>query len=546
MTPEAPRNSWWPMIAIALGQAQMSWNINALPVSIGGISAEFGTAPTLVVTAIVAHSLGIAGFTMLGAKLGARFGPLRVFRSATVLFLAAMLMMTTSASPAVLVAAQVLAGLAAAAIIPALVVLTAHHYKGGQRARALSVLGAVQAVATVVAFFVAGVVGTRFGWRYSFGLLLPISLLVLLLSLRLTPVKPVPGLAIDRVGVVLAAGAVVLISLGFDSLENMGWLLAGRAAPFDVFGLSPAPIMIVCGVVGLQMFIAWVQRRVATGRAPLLAPLVIESREDRATVSSMVSITMIGKAITFLIPLYMQVIQGRSSLQTAIAMIPYQLAVLVAAILVVRLYSRMSPRRIARHAFAIVILGTLLLGLIIRNTWDDWYVVLGLMLVGLGQGALATMLFNVLVNASPVEYAGDVGALRGTVSHLAAAVGTAVTGAFVVAVLSANIQRALVDHPTIQPELISQVPLDNVTFLGNDQLRDLLSRTTATPEQVEAAMVINSDARLRALKLTFLLLTGLGLLAFVPAGRLPDHLPGAMAADRDSPPRGVPQPGRRR
>ena len=47
------------MAAIAMGQAQMSWNINALPVSIGGISAEFGTAPTTVVTAIVAYSLGV-------------------------------------------------------------------------------------------------------------------------------------------------------------------------------------------------------------------------------------------------------------------------------------------------------------------------------------------------------------------------------------------------------------------------------------------------------------------------------------------------------
>ncbi len=53
-----------------MGQAQMSWNINALPVSIGGISAEFGTAPSTVVTAIVAYSLGVAGFTMLGARLG--------------------------------------------------------------------------------------------------------------------------------------------------------------------------------------------------------------------------------------------------------------------------------------------------------------------------------------------------------------------------------------------------------------------------------------------------------------------------------------------
>lgn len=117
------KTSWWPMAAIAMGQAQISWNINALPISIGGISAEFSTPPTTVVTAIVAYSLGVAGFTMLGAKLGQRFGALRVFRWMTAVFLAAMVVMTSSASPAVMIAAQTLAGLASAAIIPALVVI---------------------------------------------------------------------------------------------------------------------------------------------------------------------------------------------------------------------------------------------------------------------------------------------------------------------------------------------------------------------------------------------------------------------------------------
>jgi hypothetical protein len=110
-------------------------------------------------------------------------------------------------------------------------------------------------------------------------------------------------------------------------------------------------------------------------------------------------------------------------------------------------------------------------------------------------------------------------------SNLAIAVGAAVTGALVVGILSANLQRAFVDHPTIPPELISRVDLDSVTFVSNDRLLEMMSRTAATPEQVEAALQINSDARLRALKLTFLLLAGLGLRAFVPAGRLPDYRP---------------------
>ena len=205
------KTSWLPMAAIAMGQAQMSWDINALPVSIGGISAEFSTAPTTVVTAIVAYSLGVAGFTMLGARLGQKFGPLRVFRWMTAVFLVAMVIMTSSASPAVMIAAQALAGLASAAIIPSLV---AHHCKGRQQATALGVLGAVQAIATVVAFFIAGVVGTYFGWRYSFGLLIPLSIGVLLFSRHLTPVERMPGLRIDRRGVVLAAVAVTLPSTG--------------------------------------------------------------------------------------------------------------------------------------------------------------------------------------------------------------------------------------------------------------------------------------------------------------------------------------------
>lgn len=35
------KQSWFPMVVIAMGKAQMSLNINALPVSIGGILEEF-------------------------------------------------------------------------------------------------------------------------------------------------------------------------------------------------------------------------------------------------------------------------------------------------------------------------------------------------------------------------------------------------------------------------------------------------------------------------------------------------------------------------
>ena len=73
-----------------------------------------------------------------------------------------------------------------------------------------------------------------------------------------------------------------------------------------------------------------------------------------------------------------------------------------------------------------IALALLWLAFVVRNDWSEFPVLIGLIVFGIGQGALVTLLFNVLVTASPKELAGDVGSLRGTANNLAAAVGTAV------------------------------------------------------------------------------------------------------------------------
>jgi len=520
------RESWLPMLIIAMGQAQMSLNINAMPVSIGGIVTEFQTAPTTVGTAIVAHSVAVAGFAMLGAKLGQKFGSLEVFRVGSAMLLASMVMMTFSPSAVVMIVAQVIAGLAAAAIVPTLVVLIVENYSGAQQAKALGILGAVQAMAAVTAFFVAGIVGTYLGWRYAFGLVVPFSALTLLLSMRLKAVPKVPDVKIDGVGAFLAAVSVSLISIGFNCLYEWGLVLAKAQAPFSVLGLSPALAMIVAGVLGIQLFIAWAQRRQARQLTPLLSLRVIASPREHAAAVAMMAIFMLANALTFLVPLYIQMVQGRTSLATAVAMIPYQLAVLAAAIFVLGLYDRLTPRQIARYSFMLVSAGLLLLGVEIHRGFSDALVVLGLVVFGLGQGALATLLFNVLVTYAPKQFAGDVGSLRGTIKNLAAGIGTAAAGALAVGILNVNVQRGVVDNPAIPPELIRQVDLDRANFVSNARLKNVMTSTTATPAQIAEAVRINTDARQRALELSFLLLGGVALLVIVPVGRLPGYVRG--------------------
>jgi hypothetical protein len=116
--------------------------------------------------------------------------------------------------------------------------------------------------------------------------------------------------------------------------------------------------------------------------------------------------------------------------------------------------------------------------------------------------------------------------VRGVTNNLAASVGTAVMGALVVGLLSAAVMSSLTENPIITTELQAQVELDNLDFVSNDRLEERLKSTTATPEQVAEAVRINTEARLRALKIAFFVLGLVFLLATFPARALPRYVPG--------------------
>jgi len=531
-----PQARWLPMVIIAMAQILLIFNISTLQVSIEGIVSSFNAPATAVGTAIVTYSLVVAGFIMLGAKIGRSFGSRRVFRTMVVLFGAAMMLMTFSRGIVTVIFAQIIAGAAAAALVPALVVLVADNYKGDQQKKALGWLAGALPLGIVLAFLIAGSLSTWLGWRYTFGFLVVLSAVIYMLSNTLNPVAGRSRVSIDVVGVVLSALAIFLISVGANNLTHWGLLLAASRAPLNILDMSPAPIMIVGGIFLVQAFFVWSEMRRESGKPQLIALEVLETGKERAALFSLFIIGALGSAITFLVPLYVQVVQGRSGLQTAVAVIPYSLSSFVAAVLVVRAFDHLSPRRIARYSFLIVFVGVALLAVAIRNDWETFMVVVSMALAGLGEGALMTLLFNVLVTASPKELAGDVGSLRGVANNLASGVGTALASALVVGVLGTSVHRELVHNPVIPNELKMEMNLDSVPFISNNQLRRTLARTAATPKQVAEAERINTDVRLVALKVSLFTFAGLALLAYFPAAGLPDYVPGEVPASRPEAP----------
>jgi MFS family permease len=518
------------MIVIAMGQMLMSFNVASLPVSMGGMVESFGVPPTTIGTAVVLYSLGVSGFIMLGAKLGQRFGSKIFFQAAVGLFLLAMVTMVVSPTAEIMLAGQGLAGFAGAALVPTLVVLIADHYHGKQQAEAVGWLGSARAIAGVLAFVIVGTVATVLSWRWAFGLLIVHASAILLLSTRLKKSVGKPQVGIDVFGVVLSATGIILITFGFNNLRNWGVLLPRPAAPFDVAGISPAPVLIVIGVAFVAAFLAWTQRQTSRGKTPLMALEVVDSPREWMTALALFLIVGVEGAINFAVPLYIQIVQGRPAIQTSIAMMPFMLTVFFTAILIVRLYSRFAPRQIASAAFLLVAIGTAWLAYTVRNDWSVPPVIVGLVIVGLGQGALVTLLFNVLVTAAPKDLAGDVGSLRGVTQNLAAAVGTALVGALLVGILSMSIVANATNNPVIAAELKDEVDLTNLNFFSDVQLKDRLGNTSATDRQMEEALSINAEARIRALKIGFMCLSCIAVLALLPCRWLPAYRPGEIAS----------------
>ena len=520
--------SWLPLIVVVLTQIQASFAVNALTVSMQGITSDLDTPATSVGTAITAGTFSMAAFILLGAKVGARFGTRRVFQIAVGIHAAAMACVALSLSPAMLFIAQASSGAVIALIAPALTVFIATNYKDEQQARAIGLLAAAIPAAGVLALLIAGWFATTIGWRYSFGLMVVLGAVNLLLSFRLKSVPAQPNLKIDWTGAITAAVAIILLSFGFSGLSTWGVWFATDQAPFQILGLSPAPLLILLGLIAGQLFFRWIRKRQDAKLSRIFDLRVLASRSELSVTACMGLMLFVGTAANFLIPLYMQMVQGLSSIETSFSIIPYTLSIFLASTFVAFLYAKFPPRTIAQAGFVVVAGALILIAFTIRNDWGQIIVVLGLILLGLGQGAIVALVFNTLLSAVPKQLAGDVGAWRGLVHNLSGSVGIAVASAFAVGMLASLIASGAAAHPEVSDELISKVNISDANFMTNEQVEATIGDRAGSPAELAAAVEVNAEARLRALQYSLLGLAGLALLAIVPAGGMPGRMRGDL------------------
>ena len=189
------RASWFPLAIVMLCQIQVSFN--AFNVSIEGIVHDLDIPATSVGLALTTSTFAMAGFVLLGARVGAKIGPRKALHIGMIGPTIAAITIALTNQGWMLFAVQALNGATVALAAPALTVVIASNYHGKQQGQAIGFLASAIPLAQVVSLLLAGALASSVGWRWSFVVLSVIGVVNLVLIGRLAPIDPHPEVVID-------------------------------------------------------------------------------------------------------------------------------------------------------------------------------------------------------------------------------------------------------------------------------------------------------------------------------------------------------------
>ncbi len=207
--------------------------------------------------------------------------------------------------PLVLIS-RVAEGIAAGIIQPIPAVIILHAFKPHEQGRAGGLFGMGVVLAPAIAPALGGVLTDLLGWRSTFFMVVPVTLLSLWLGLKLVPHSSPGGASVgentaglDWFGLTLGAGGTLCLLNGMAQLHNEP--------------RGPALMLLVLAVLLLAGFVFWQKMLLDRGRKPLMDLRLFNCRPFvmGCIVSAVYGTAMFGS--TYLLPLFMQMGIGLSA-----------------------------------------------------------------------------------------------------------------------------------------------------------------------------------------------------------------------------------------
>src|SRR4051794_2667317 len=412
------------ILPLAPAQFICSFAGSNMNVMITDISDDLDTDVKGVQTAITLFLLIMAILMIPCSKLTDRWGRKRCFIGGLTLYGIGALISAVSPNLGVLIIGNsVFEGVGTALLIPPVYILATLWFSDvTSRAWAFGAISGLGGVGAAAGPLIGGIIATGISWRAAFVFQALVVATIIVLSRRLVdPLPADPTRPFDALGAILSAVGMFFVVFGI--------LQAG----------TRHVVFVACVALGLAFlvgFFLYIRARERAGKEPLLSTALFRNRTCNLALVTQNIQWLLLMGVSFVVSVFLQEVRGYSAIGTGVVFTAATVGVLVSSFAAQRLAKRYAQRTLIVAGFLVTLGGiALLLGFVHASSRVVAFVP-GLLLIGLGLGAMLTPSVNVVQSSFPEALQGEISGLSRSVSNLGSTFGTAIAGTILVSVVA--------------------------------------------------------------------------------------------------------------
>ncbi|MET7653949.1 MULTISPECIES: MFS transporter [unclassified Streptomyces] len=403
---------WWVLVVLGTAQLMVTLDATVVNIALPAAQHDLGFSDGSRQWVITGYALAFGSLLLLGGRLGDLFGRRTTFVTGLIGFAGASVVGGAAGNFEILVAARVAQGLFAALLAPAaLSLLSVTFTEPSERPKAFGIFSALAGAGAAVGLLLGGMLTEWTSWRwvmYVNVIFAGVALLGALLLLAKPAVTERPR--IDIPGTITVSAALFAIVYGFAHVESTSWT-------------DPVSLGFLAGGVVLLAVFVWLESRVAHPLLPLRLVL------DRTRGGAFLAVFVLGMgmfSIFLFLTYYLEASIGYSPIEAGLAFLPMVVGIVASSTTVPSLLlPRVGPKIVITAGFLVSASG---MALLTRLTLDSTYVahiMPGMILLGLGIGAVMTTAFQGATSGVHHEDTGVASALINTSQQVGGSISTA-------------------------------------------------------------------------------------------------------------------------
>jgi EmrB/QacA subfamily drug resistance transporter len=405
---------WSPLIAVCLGTFLLLVDVTIVVVALPALAGDLDSSFADLQWVLDGYALALAALLLGAGSLADRYGRRRAYLVGLALFGAASLACALAPNAPFLIGARVVQGVGGAAMFATTAAILNVTYSGRDRGVAFGVWGAVNGAAAAAGPIVGGLLTEHFDWRWIFLVNLPVCAAAAWYALRgLAESKAPHQKGFDLPGTLtftLAAGTVVY---GLIRATGDGWTDRWTLASFAV-GVAASVAFVVVERLSAHPMLDLDLFRGASFRALILAALLAQ-----AAAFAYLPYTTV----------WLQQILGHGPVDAGLlGALPMSAAALVVGALAGGPLQRLAPRITVGVGLVLIGAGAASQARLDAHSGGA-ALIPGLILTGVGVGAVLPNLASAVLAAVPRERSGMASGALNTFRQLGFALGVAVFGA---------------------------------------------------------------------------------------------------------------------